>query len=545
MAADRAAARDRPEPGPTLGIPARAAACAATLAGAVLCAALVFGHAPMVELALNADTLLPFSFAWDLAHVPGAWRGHALARIPSLVPDLAVLGPILLATGSVRWSLLLYGAAQSLAFVLVGGLLAARLGRARTDAATFADGCALVFVPFAGLACLEVATASHSIVLNAFLPVDHFGPFLAAPLGALLAAAQLRRPTARAALGLAACCGLAYVSDLMLLVELVAPLACACAVLLLAGRAAPRRVAGIALAAGAGLLAGWLCLRALRLSGLHFEAAPPLSPALALASACAFAADAPVFVAAHLRGLAAGLAVPLAAFAAFPVAALARARRGGDDAQAWKDLFLWCFAAAAIAGSLAFTAILYADQGSYRYLTPLWAWPVIVLAATLMRLCRRRAAPGILATLAAGVLAAWVGLSPWPPAVLRWDHDVASCLRPLRARLGLHEGLAGYWEARPIEVAAGWSMQVDQLDGEGRAYDWGNDPRWYRHALADPSRAPRYDFIVMRGLEPGRILAAYGPPDQVEPCASTVLWIYRDTASVAAALLARSAGLWR
>ncbi len=522
------------------------AARAAVLLGTALCAVLVFNHAPMIELALNADTLLPFSFAWDLAHMPGAWRGHALARIPSLLPDLAALAPILLATGSVRWSLLLYGAAQAWAFVQVAGLLAARLGRTPPDAAAHADGCALVFVLFAWLVGLELATASHGIILNAFLPLDHFGPFLAAPLGGLLAAAQLRRPTPWGALGLAACCSLVWLSDLMLLVELVAPLACACTLLLLAGRAAPRRVGGIAVSAGAGLLAGWLGFRALRLSGLRFEAAPALSPALSLASARAFLAHGPVFVAAHPRALAAGLLLPLAAFAAFPVLALRRARRQGDGAQAWQDLFLWCFAAACVCGSLAFTAILYADEGSYRYLAALWAWPVIFLAATLLRLRRARGVPAAAAAvLAACVLAVCAARGAWPPAVLRWDQDVAACLRPLHARLGLHDGLAGYWEARPIEVATGWSMQVDQLDGEGHAFDWGSDPRWYRHALADPSRAPRYDFIVMRGLPPGRILAAYGPPDQVEPCADTALWIYRDAAALTAALLAASPRLGR
>jgi len=515
----------------------------AALAGTVLCAVLVFGRVPMVGLALNADTLLPFSFAWDLAHVPGAWHGHELARIPSLVPDLAVLGSLLAATGSVRPTLLLYGVAQALAFVHVGGLLAAHLGRARPDAAAQADGCALVFVLFAALVGLDLATASHSVILDAFLPVDHFGPFLATPLGGLFAAEQLRRPTLRAALGLAVCCSLVYLSDLMLVVELVVPLACACAVPVLAGRAAPRRAAGIAAAAGGGLLAGWLAFRALRLSGLHFEAAPPLAPTLVLASVRAFLAHGPVFVAAHSRALAAGLFLPLAVFAAFPFTTLVRARRNGDVTQACQDLFLWCFAAAGIAGSLAFTAILYMDEGSYRYLVALWAWPVIFLAATLLRVSRFRAAPAASAVLAASVLATCVGLAVWPPAVLRWDHDVAACLRPLQARLGLHAGLAGYWEARPIEVATDWSMQVDQLDGDGLAYDWGNDPRWYRHALADPSRPPQYDFIVMRGLPPERIRAAYGAPDRVEPCADTAIWIYRDAASLTAALIARSPAL--
>ncbi len=536
----------RPRPA-AFGLLAYAAALACT-AG---CAVLVFDDPRMIGLALNSDALLPFSFAWDLAHMPGAWHGHELARIPSLLPDLAVLGAALAATGTAPPALLLYGILQALGFVHVGGLLAARLGGGARGG--FAGGCALLSAGLAALVALERATGT-GIVLNAFLPIDHVGPFLAVPLAGALADAQLRRTTPGRALCLAACCSLVFLSDLMLLVELVLPLLCACAVLALVrisapgrvtGIAAPRRVAGIVAAAAAGTLAGWLGLRALRLSGLRFEAAPPLSPALVRASVRGFLAHAPVFAAAHPGALAAGLLVPLAGFAAFPGLVLVQARRAGpaaDPARPWQDLFLWCFAAAGLCGSLAFAALLYVDEGSYRYLVALWAWPLVFLAATVLR-AGRPAVSAAPAVLAAALLAACVGQAGWPPGVLRWDQDVAACLRPLRERLGLHAGLAGYWDARPIEVATHWSLQVDQIAADGHAYLWGNDRRWYRHALGDPARPPAYDFIVMRDLPPDRILAAYGPPDTVVPCAPTEVWVYRDAAALTAALIAGSPGL--
>ncbi len=550
----------RPRPA-AFNVPCGLLAYAAALACTAGCTVLVFDDPRMIGLALNSDSLLPFSFAWDLAHMPGAWRGHELARIPSLLPDLAVLGAALAATGAAPPALLLYGVLQALGLVHVGGLLAARLcGGARGGG--FAGGCALLSAGFAALVALERATGT-GIVLNAFLPIDHVGPFLAVPLAGALADAQLRRATPGRALCLAVCCSLVFLSDLMLLVELVLPLLCACAVLVLAriaasgrvagvaapgrvaGIAAPGRVAGIVAAAAAGTLAGWLGLRALRLSGLRFEAAPPLSPALARASVRGFLAHAPVFAAAHPGALAAGLLVPLAAFAAFPALALAQARRAepaADPARPWQDLFLWCFAAAGLCGSLAFAALLYVDEGSYRYLVALWAWPLVFLAATVLR-AGRPAVSAAPAVLAAALLAARVGQAGWPPGVLRWDQDVAACLRPLREGLGLHAGLAGYWDARPIEVATHWSLQVDQIAADGHAYLWGNDRRWYRHALGDPARPPAYDFIVMRGLPADRILAAYGPPDIVVPCAPTEVWVYRDAAALTAALIAGSPGL--
>ncbi len=518
------------------------------MAATVLCALWAFDQPGTVGLALNSDTLLPFSFAWDLAHRAGAWHGHELARIPSLVPDLAALGALDAATGSLRWTLLLYAAAQALGFVHAGALAATRLGGGGRPA--FAAACALLSAAFVALVALE-GTAGSGMVLGAFLPLDHFGPFLAVPLAGALAHAQLRRTTPGRALALAACCSLVFLSDRLLLVELALPLLCACAVLALARRAPPWRLAGIVAAAALGTFAGWLGFRALRLSGLHFQAAPPLTPALAEASARLFLAQAPAFALAHP----AGLLLPLAAFAAWPALLLAGPR---DDPRRWPDLFLWCFAAAGICGSLAFTALLYVDAGSNRYLVAAWAWPPVFLAAAVLRAARpsaapaatpgparpaarparaaavvvARAAPAALAALAACALAPRVG---WPPAVLRWDHDVAACLRPLHARLGLHAGLAGYWDARPIQASTGWTMQVDQINDDGRAYPWGNDRSWYTHGLADPSRPPDYDFVVMRGLSPARILAAYGPPDDVAPCPPTEIWIYRSPAALAVA----------
>ncbi|MGI4977260.1 MAG: hypothetical protein ACRYG6_09990, partial [Janthinobacterium lividum] len=522
----------RASPPRSAALPA-AATYALALAATVLCALWVFDQPRMVSLALNSDTLLPFSFAWDLAHMPGAWRGHELARIPSLVPDLAALAAIGAATGAVRPTVLLYGIAQALAFVHVAAFLAARL--AGPDAAPrrfprFAAACALMSAALAALVALEGASAT-GVVLNAFLPIDHFGPFLAAPLAGWLAAAQLRRTTARRALALAACCSLAFLSDLLLLAEMVLPLLCACAVLVLARRTPPRRAAGIAAAAAAGTFAGWLGFRALRMSGLRFESAPRLSPALVRASIGDFLAHAPAYAAAHPAALAAGLLLPLAAFAAFPWLAFAQARRD-PRARFSQDLFLWLFAGAGMAGGLAFTMLLYVDEASYRYLVALWAWPPVFLAATLLRTAPPALAAAA-AALAACALAVPAGQGGWPPAVLRWDQDVAACLRPLHASLGLHAGLAGYWDARAIQAATGWTMQVDQLDGDGHPYLWGNDRGWYTHALADPSRPPDYDFIVMRDLPPARILAAYGPPDSVAPCPPTEIWIYRNPAALA------------
>ena len=88
------------------------------------------GDATFVAGALNSDSLLPASFAWDVLHVPGAWTHHQVARAPSLIPDMAVYGALYAATGSVPMAELLYGFLQLIGLAYAGGWLAARVAGA-------------------------------------------------------------------------------------------------------------------------------------------------------------------------------------------------------------------------------------------------------------------------------------------------------------------------------------------------------------------------------------------------------------------------------
>ena len=507
---------------------------AAIALGALLCAAVMFDTPHLVGQTMNADTLLPFSIAWDIAHQAYGWHGHEIARIPSFLPDMTLLALLYAAAPSVAWTMLLYGAAQLLLFTWLCGALAARLsGR------SFAAGCAMVFALFAILALMERATDQLGLIPGVFIPLSHVGPFLFSLATAWLAMRQLSAPTARRYLLLAAAATTVFLSDRLLVVELAAPLAGASAVLVFARRLPLVRAAAILAAVSAGACAGFLVIHFLARAGIRFENIMPLAFADMAQSTGNFLRELPAVVVTVIPGLIAGLIIPMAAFALFPLLLRRDLRRA--DPQAWDRIFLWCFAATAIAGCLMFTAAFYLDPAGYRYLIPGWVWPLIFLAALLLRLRPLARLSPLLATATACVfLFVFTGPNRAAVAVLHWDEEIATCLRQMRAPLDLHAGLAGYWQARPIALATGWTLQVDQITEEGYAYAWGNDVNWYRHSLADPKVAPDYNFIVLRRLYPDRIREMYGPPDQVASCGDTEIWIYRTPGHLQSRLLANS-----
>ena len=116
----------------------------------------------------------------------------------------------------------------------------------------------------------------------------------------------------------------------------------------------------------------------------------------------------------------------------------------------------------------------------------------------------------------------------------RWHDPVADCLQQAHDAGLIHAGLAGYWSARAIEASSDWRLQLGQLSEAGRLYTWGNNP-WYDTHGADGA-APRRDYVVLRGLDPARIGARFGPPDARFECGGSEVWRWLDPSHLARAL---------
>jgi hypothetical protein len=159
---------------------------------------------------------------------------------------------------------------------------------------------------------------------------------------------------------------------------------------------------------------------------------------------------------------------------------------------------------------------------------------LIFASATLLRLpSPRRWLPGSILARVLAFVAVFIGVNRGSIGVLAWDSDTAACVRRMRGPLSPHAGLADCWDSRSVMMATDWSVRVDQIYANGKAYLWGNDPDWYRRDRVDPTRPPDYDFIIMRRLDPARIA----------PCGETTIWIYREEGGLYPKLLAVSPDL--
>ncbi|THD68198.1 MAG: hypothetical protein E7813_11210 [Bradyrhizobium sp.] len=167
---------------------------------------------------------------------------------------------------------------------------------------------------------------------------------------------------------------------------------------------------------------------------------------------------------------------------------------------------------------------LYEGRGSYRYLTPLIWWPVIFGAA---------AVTAVLFTRYRGVLALFSWSSVAVPVALilhtgvapngsLWNINDSTCV----SDLGLRDGLAGFWQARRIEVMSDWKYQIDPITPDGKALFWGNDLARYRESRFDLSRRPAYRFVVMTDLDPQSIIDQFGEPNEKRSCGLRSVWVY-------------------
>ena len=115
--------------------------------------------------------------------------------------------------------------------------------------------------------------------------------------------------------------------------------------------------------------------------------------------------------------------------------------------------------------------------------------------------------------------------------------NFSSLLDELDPEVRLDAGLADYWNARLLSAASNWRRQISQLNGDGSAALYINNPREFfqrRHAPA--GTAPLFRFVVMQRMDDSRIRAAYGPPDRDHLCGQEILWIFNKPIDVNAIL---------
>jgi hypothetical protein len=486
-----------------------------------------------LDLQMNADLLLPVSLIWDLRHHDYAWLGFQLPRVPSLVPDLLLYAAADLATGSYRWALFIYGYLQFMGFVCVGGWLARLLTGAGPLSAMAAMQAVATILVLLNLMLPDGTSHAFGI----FMPCLHFGPMLTALVGSALACRLLQRWRTGDAVLLLAASTAAVASDRLLIVAFIAPAILAAAVSFVVAGAAVRRVG-----AAIGVMLASLPLARLVDHAVNRQPDLAIDPWLALDRVHRFLRGSLAYAEGHATAVVASVAVPLVVFLLYPLIARASGTKGDQRAPLFglgrrdaAEVFLWVNAGAAVAAVAAATALLlYENDGSYRYVAPVLTWPIIFTAAAALAGGRAERAGhagriALAASLPVFVVAIATGGSALPGPVT-WRLPLADCLLGERDRLGLKAGLSEYWISRPLMIASGWSLQVNQVTGDGSPYVWGNDPFWFVRSFADPAHPPAYNFIVMKALDSAAIRARFGSPSRVETCpGEEEVWIYEDS----------------
>ncbi|MDB5459629.1 MAG: hypothetical protein JWO72_1370 [Caulobacteraceae bacterium] len=500
---------------------------------------------------MDADILLASSLAWDVSHHAYAWQGFQLPRIPSLFPDLLLQLASSAIAPSDRWALFGYMVSQFLAMVVAAGWLARLL-----------TGVSLLRTTTVSLVVLSAVVLGDStlpgltaLTMDYFQPCVHIGPYVAALFGAGLASRlAMRWATGEAALFFALST-LALLSDKLLLVSYAVPtIAAIFATSIATWRKIPPRSL---------MLTGVLVAGAASASALDslLNRQPDLQPdlTLALARAQRFVGETAHYGLDHDITTALFVLLPLAIFAVYlkwPWSI------GGwdDDAGTKEDrarlfglqvapavVFLWVFAAVALGGVLAATAFLaYDGPTSYRYLVPVFLWPLVFGIAALsarppLRIIAYVGGAGLLAFILVGL----VQSPDIRPGVVTWRDATADCLTAQQKPLGLKAGFADYWVSRPAMMASGWRLQVNQATWNGHPYLWGNDRSWYDKDFLDPSRPPAYNFLVLTDLNADALRARYGNPDRVYRCGGRgpTLWIYADSGRMTRTFLSDFASL--
>jgi len=471
----------------------------------------------------QADPLLPAALVWDLTHLPDAWSHFQMPRVPSFFPDLLLIGVPQTLTGNWRIGMMVWVFGVTAWLAALVAWIASRIARV-TFAAALPPALALIATLLAAGAIgfpWFTTPADYAGFAEPFLvlllPYSHGGAFLLALTAAAMASMAGVAPARLA--GVFILSAAATVSDLLTVTTLLVPLTAALAGGMAAGTAS-RASAGVRLAAAWG---GGVCGVFLLSLLPARQAMPATSVLVALVSV--------------LRGIAGIASQPIVlALLGFTGFTILRRRRSAG----WRSLLgdFWTpFAVVSMAASLAIMLPLYFDVWCFRYAGPLLWWPVILLAATLAPRAPRRWRPALV--LPAFTIALILAAAMRPvPRLLTWLPPQAICLRDA----GLRAGLAYYGTARPVSAGTEWRIHTDQITGNGAAYLWGNDPRWFTRDIHDPAKPPSFSFIVMDLLNPGAIAATYGKPARILPCGASTIWVYDDPAAVDAAL--RRASPW-
>jgi hypothetical protein len=508
-------------------------------AAAILLWALVVSTSALA-VTTNADGLWVASFAHDiLAHVP--IRGWQMSALTLYFPELASvltwqflgldINAAFLLHGVLSW--LLIGVATCWGLLLCGERWA---GAARTSAVTL-----LLYV---------ILHHDGALTTTLIAPFSHGGALLCAFLGMTFIAHGLQRGFSRfGSLVAMTWLGLTLASNRGVLGQFVAPTAALAVVFWILGWAPRRRLAWALGVLGAGVLMGFGMTLVMRKSigigsvplGLDISwSASMLTLRDFARDMSRLALDRPVVFG--------SVATSIALIALRVGTGCAHRLRAPGKAPSDVGVAEWWLCCSSLTIVLAAFGVLvathwWAGMATVRYVLPILMLPpavaVMVVAPRMPRLRSHYRYALELTALAVGVVV--IGETPAAPFSPRRPFSLRdltmmdvknytaeqACLDQLIIREPLHAGYANYWYSRPTTVLGQTRTTVVELDGQFNPRRWLNNAFWYtRGYWPVTGSVPRYDFVIVTGMDSGWVFRRFGEPRLIHKCFSFETWVY-------------------
>lgn len=469
---------------------------------------------------LNSDHLYPHAFARDLLAGEFPVSGWKFGTAPFFLPDYAIFVPLISITGPGGWSYPLYALIQytgiSLAMAWLFYEMVPEKGKGRAFSAAFwGMNCLLLtqWIPGHELGLWWIA-----------LPGFHGGTLLS---GLAWMAWQLRIERLKLSMrgwrwGLNCLwIVLGCFSNILLLFHFLFPWLFI-QFLVLKDRT-ERRHFWNSLSAVVSGVGGFLGLKLLL--GVfhifdfarHFRYVPTLSHLESTGEAFVASASEGLW---RLEG-----AVLVAVFLVVVSMLLFRSRLDRETGR-WRG---WLVVQTAVVLALPLLAGYWKDPVSSRYWLPLWVIPVIWFGLLYLKLGsgKLRIARWMGGLVAMGAAAgALIQLPFTSPELWRFPQPstVVELDRWVRNR-GYTMGLSEYWNFHYANQLAesdhGW--RILPVEPDGQPYFWCVNVAWF---LESDGEWPRYDFVVIDGLDQGRIARRYGPPEEIVRIGRWTVWVY-------------------
>jgi hypothetical protein len=465
----------------------------------------------------QSDTVTPFMIMRDFLRDPSSFLDWHKSPALYAFPDCLLAGLLLLLPVDIRLLPMLYGGIMVAGYAFACAAVLSVYGRIHWMSATLIATAmlTLLLIGYCPPAMFTSIIASYSIA-----PFFHTGALVA---GFLLIAGLgvVVRPARKPAHLLVALIILAFLvshSDAIYLPWFVLPASLAAAVYLALTRTTvPAAVALLVAAAVAGLTLDELT-HYVPFGADPSDYAATFRTAVQLVQQSIQSFDVALTAALALAPLLLGRGV-------FLLVKGARKRRF-DTGDLGELLIVSCFFAA-LATPLVSGKLFAVDR--LRYSLPIFLLPYLWITLVLVRTTPGFLRPTLPATSA--LLMAFIAFR-YSPAAIAGTHHFASYRQPAACLVenGLSEGYANYWASKSVMWNSAYRLHVFSLRPMGDVVPLrvAYNERWFRRNAV--TGAPiRPNFVIVFGLDEGKVLAKFGPPSRKIMCGIYPIWIYDQT----------------